>query len=335
MSANANAVIRIATRGSALALAQAKLVQGLCQAAFPQRAVELSVIKTTGDKMQTAALAAGELPKGLFTKEIEEALLRHEAELAVHSLKDLPTELPAGLALGAVTARADVRDVLIYREMEYQMRHIEPNQPVCQERRSYRPALSVQGLPHRAMVATSSTRRAAQLLEKRPDLRITPIRGNVGTRLRKLIEQPELDALVLAAAGLQRLHYRIEPNGFLVGEDVPPGLGATALPLNEMLPCVGQGALAIEVRSDDDNARSICQALDHGPSHVCVTAERAFLQAMGGGCFLAVAAHAELRENEVRLSGVSFLDGKPRRGQTSGPAAAAVEVGRALAASLR
>src|SRR4026208_1463201 len=170
--------ISIATRGSASALAQARTIMGQCQKACPELSFELKVIKTTGDKLQTASLASANLPKGLFTKELETALLNGEASLAVHSLKDLPTELPAGLALGAVSEREDARDVLIARNPTRLM-----------------------DLPQGATVATSSTRREAFLRERRPDLNIVPIRGNVPTRLKRLAEKPELDALVLAAAG--------------------------------------------------------------------------------------------------------------------------------------
>jgi hydroxymethylbilane synthase len=326
--------LRIATRGSALALAQARMVQAQCQAAFPQQSFELAIIKTTGDKLQNVALTEGELPKGLFTKEIEEALLRHEADLAVHSLKDLPTQLPPGLTLGAVTQRADVRDALVYREMEHAHRYVDVSRPVRQDRRSYRPALSLQALPHRATVATGSTRRAAQLLDRRPDLRIVPIRGNVGTRLRKLAEQSELDATLLALAGLERLQLRIDERGFLIGKDLPPGLAATPLPLTEMLPCVGQGAIGIEMRLDDSRLTPVCQAVNHAPTYACVIAERAFLHALGGGCQLAVAAYAQLRGTELHLAGISFLDGRPRRGETRGPAQNAEELGRALAEKL-
>ena len=325
---------RIATRGSALALAQARQIQAQCQAAFPNLRFELSIIKTTGDKLQSATAPEGELPKGLFTKEIEEALLREEADLAVHSLKDLPTSLPPGLTLGAVTSRADVRDVLVYRELEYQLRHLDPSQPVRQDRRSYRPALSIQGLPYRATVATGSTRRAAQLLEQRPDLRIVAIRGNVGTRLRKLSEQSELDATLLALAGLQRLDLRINAQGFLIGNELPPGLGATPLSVWEMLPCVGQGALGIEIRAGDSRVTPICRTLNDTPTFTCVTAERAFLQGMGGGCQLAVAAYAEMRNAELHLAGVSFLKGQAHRGQLSGSPERPEEIGSTLATRL-
>ena len=178
--------IRIATRGSALALAQANIVLDLCRKLVPQQPAEIKIIKTTGDKLQTASLADSNLPKGLFTKELEVALLDDEADLAVHSLKDLPTELPSGLALGAVLAREDVRDVLICRK----------------DAAFARAGFRIRDLPQGATVATSSTRRAAQLRDHRPDLKIVPIRGNVPTRLRKLAQQPEIHAIILAAAGL-------------------------------------------------------------------------------------------------------------------------------------
>src|SRR5688572_18752997 len=188
------------------------MILAQCQAAFPGRSFEIKIIKTTGDKLQTASLANANLPKGLFTKELEAALLNGEADLAVHSLKDLPTELPAGLKLGAVSPRADVRDVLITRRG-----------PALNSQLS---TLNI--LPSGATVDTSSTRRRAQLLDLRPDLNIVPIRGNVGTRLRKLAEQSELDAIVLAAAGLERLHFRNGDSAEISGADVPPGLQAAA-----------------------------------------------------------------------------------------------------------
>ena len=203
--------IIIATRGSALALAQANLVFDQCRAAFPKLKFEIKIIKTTGDKLQTASLAnpSESLPKGLFTRELEVALLKSRADLAVHSLKDLPTELPAGLRLGAVSKRVDVRDALIYRDAEYRgaeeantavtRRMSEPSQ-----RHGSKPNISLRDLPQGATIATSSTRRKAQLLANRPDLNVVEIRGNVVTRLQKLDDQAEIDAVVLAAAGLER-----------------------------------------------------------------------------------------------------------------------------------
>src|SRR5688500_12161684 len=198
--------IKIATRGSALALAQANFVLAECKKHFPQHAFELKIIKTTGDKLQKASMARidATLPRGLFTKELEDALLSSEADLAVHSLKDLPTVLPDGLKLGATGKREDVRDVLISKSK-----------------------LEISTLPKNSTVATSSTRRSAQLLELRPDLKLVAIRGNVGTRLKKLSEQPEIDATILAAAGLHRLNFRIDSSGVLIGEGIPNGLYAT------------------------------------------------------------------------------------------------------------
>lgn len=327
--------IFIATRGSALALAQAHLILAQCRAALPADSFELKIIKTTGDKLQTASLTSGDLPKGLFTKEIEEALLSREADLAVHSLKDLPTQLPSGLKLGAVTAREDVRDVLVYRDLDHVISTASLGAPVNTQRRGYRPALSLAGLPHGAVVATSSTRRAAQVREHRPDLRIVEIRGNVGTRLRKIAEQSDLDATLLAAAGLRRLQMNITADGRLVGTDVPAGLAATPLSLSEMLPCVGQAAIGIEIRENDPKLEAICALLNHAETHACVTAERAFLSAMGGGCNLAVGAHAGVIGTELRLRVVSYLGSQPQRAEASHPVADATALGEHLATLLR
>ena len=328
------APILIATRGSALALAQAHAVQAQCRRAFPDLTFEIKIIKTTGDKLQTASLANLDLPKGLFTKELESALLQGEADLAVHSLKDLPTELPPGLTLGAVSRRADVRDVLIYRAP-------------ADGKRGFDPGLRIANLPQRATVATSSTRRSAQLLALRPDLKIVPIRGNVPTRLRKLTEQAELDATVLAAAGLGRLHYQIEADSRLVPPAVnesassdqparldPGALRASLLELDEMLPCVGQAAIGLEIRDKDPRMKDLCENLNDDTTRRCVTAERAFLSAMGGGCQLAVAAHAEVRDGQLRMRAVSFLQSEPRRGELSGPPDDAAALGARLAEQL-
>ena len=323
MPASARPIL-IATRGSALALAQARFILAKCRAAFPRQRFDLKIIKTTGDKLQTASLASSSLPKGLFTKELELALLKGEADLAVHSLKDLPTDLPAGLGLGAVSRRADARDVLLYRAVESSQYGM----------RGFKPRLSLRGLPRGATVATSSTRRRAQLLERRPDLRIVPIRGNVGTRLRKLATQPEMGATILAAAGLARLHFKITRTGQLRGEGVPPGLCATPIPPEEMLPCVGQAALGIEIRAGDARLEKICAKLNHAPTEQCVAAERAFLHAMGGGCQLAVAAYAQIVKGRLHLRAVSFLGPRARRASTRGSPANAVVLGRRLAVIL-
>ena len=191
--------IIIATRGSALALAQANMVLAQCRAAFPKFNFELKIVKTTGDKLQTASLAkeGTELPKGLFTKELEVALLKHKADIAVHSLKDLPTDLPAGLKLGAVGKRADVRDVLIYRDAAY-LGAADANEnsnkrtPGQSKRRGFAGKVNVKDLPAGTVVATSNTRRKAQLLTHNPNLKVPDIRGNVVTRLQKLADRERL-----------------------------------------------------------------------------------------------------------------------------------------------
>ncbi|MDB6017427.1 MAG: Porphobilinogen deaminase [Pedosphaera sp.] len=319
----------IATRGSALALAQANAVLAQCRTAFPRLKFALKIITTTGDKLQTASLAreGKSLPKGLFTKELEVALLEHHADLAVHSLKDLPTELPPGLHLGAVGKRADVRDVLIYRAAK---RIPEPSQG-----RGLKPKLTIKGLPKGATVGTSSTRRKSQLLDCRPELNIVELRGNVLTRLQKLADQPELDAIILAAAGLQRLHFHITPAGKLRGKGLPDGLLATILAPEVMLPCVGQGALGFETRVGDARIAPICERLNHPQTWQCVSAERAFLAAMGGGCQSPVAAYAEIIAKKIRLRAVSFRDPKiVRRGEGKASVKEAVELGRELATEL-
>jgi hydroxymethylbilane synthase len=334
--------IIVATRGSALALAQANMVLAQCRAAFPKLSFELKIIKTTGDKLQTASLAqeGQSLPKGLFTKELEVALLKHRADLAVHSLKDLPTELPVGLRLGAVGKRADVRDVLIYRdadslcaaEADKQAAGWTPGQSM---RRGFKPGLAVKDLPAGAVVATSSTRRKAQLLTLNPDLKVPDIRGNVVTRMQKVAERAELDATVLALAGLTRLSFHITPEGRLQGDAVPDGLLATVLDTDVMLPCVGQGAVGIEVRAEDERIAAICERLNHLNTLQCVVAERAFLAAMGGGCQSPVAAYAEVVDSRLEMRALSFTHGPVRRAQAGRPVKEAVELGQQLAAELK
>jgi porphobilinogen deaminase len=329
--------IRIATRGSALALAQARMILARCQAAFPGRAFEVVIIKTTGDKMQTASLSSGDLPKGLFTKELEVALLDGQADIAVHSLKDLPTELPDGLVLGAVTERADVRDVLVYRHIEHLSRAPEGGAPVLPVRRGFKPEVSVAALPHRAVVGTSSTRRAAQLRERRPDLEIVPLRGNVGTRLRKLADQRQLDAIVLAAAGLDRLGFQCVNGGPMTGDEVPEGLAFSRLPLGEMLPCVGQAAIGLEIRARDPRLDEVCARINHAPTLHSVTAERSYLSAMGGGCHAAVAAFARTNDpgTELSLQVVSYLGQTVRRASGQASIQDAAALGQRLAAETK
>jgi hydroxymethylbilane synthase len=270
--------IRIATRGSALALAQANMIATQCRAAFPQLGFELKIIKTTGDKLQKASMAKTDdpsLPKGLFTKELEVALIEREVDLAVHSLKDLPTDLPTGLILAATPKRADVRDVLIYRDKGAGDKSTLPG---------LAPHTQLKDFPAGATIATSSTRRKAQLQLVRPDLNIVEIRGNVTTRMQKVADRGELDGTVLALAGISRLNFTISSDGKLHGDAVPDGLLATVLDVDLMLPCVGQAAIGIEIRANDERILKICNRLNHHDTFQAVTAERAFLNGMGGGC---------------------------------------------------
>jgi hydroxymethylbilane synthase len=334
--------IVIATRGSALALAQANLIAAQCRETFPRLRFELKIIKTTGDKLQTASMAKkGEsLPKGLFTKELEVALVKGHADLAVHSLKDLPTDLPAGLKLAATPKRADVRDVLIYRDAGFIKSRAAATAsadwaPGQDALRGFQPHLKLKDFHAKATIATSSTRRKEQLLAARPDLNVVEIRGNVTTRMQKVAERGELDATVLALAGLTRLDFRVTPEGQLEGDAVPDGLLATILDVDVMLPCVGQGAIGIEIRADDERIAKICERLNHFNTFQCVTAERAFLRAMGGGCQSPVAAYAKIEGSRMEMSAVSFHDGPARRSEGKRPVAEAAVLGEELAARLK
>ena len=315
--------IIIGTRGSALALAQSNMVAAQCRTAFPQLTFELQIIKTTGDKLQTASMAQGDLPKGLFTKELEVALADGRVDLCVHSLKDLPTELPPGLKLGAVGERVDVRDVLIYRDAAH-----------FKDARGFSAHLTAKDLPQGATVATSSTRRRAQLLALRPDLKTVEIRGNVATRMQKLAAQPEMDATILAFAGLKRLGYELTADGRITGKDVPAGLFASIMDVDSMLPCVGQAAIGIEIREQDERIEAICARLNHDQTFQCVTAERAFLSAMGGGCQAPVAAFAEPIGGQIRMRAVSFMNGY-KRTEAQRSLKEADELGAEIAARLK
>jgi hydroxymethylbilane synthase len=333
------APILIATRGSALALAQSNMILERCRAAFPALAFDLKIIKTTGDKLQTASLAKSQaeesLPKGLFTKELEVALLEGTADLAVHSLKDLPTELPAGLTLGAVGGRREnVRDVLIYRASGSAGRS-EVEKIGSRPGRGFPPGLPISDLPSGAVVATSSTRRKAQLLAQNPKLQVPDIRGNVLTRMQKLASNPDLDATVLALAGISRLRYQIAADGALQGPDVPQGLLATILEPEVMLPCVGQGAIGIEIRDGDARIAAVCEKLNDPDTLHGVTAERAFLSAMGGGCQSPVGAFAEVRGDSIRMRVISFMGHTVRKAEGTRPKHEAAELGRQLAAELK
>ncbi len=344
--------IIICTRGSALAMAQANTVLRHCRSAFPGRKFEIQIIKTTGDKLQTASMAAGDpaLPKGLFTKELEAALLAKDGDMAVHSLKDLPTELPEGLALGGVLPRADVRDVLIYRSAEAVAAARDPLAewaPGRKEMTGFGPRLKLKDLPQGFVVATSSTRRAAQVRAVRPDAVIVPIRGNVGTRLRKLKEDASFDVTILAAAGLVRLNLDIAPTGELrvdprlpaalrAEADAPPaGVRASILEPEEMLPAVGQGAVAIEIRKDDEISQEICTALNHFNTLQAVIAERSFLAAMGGGCQSPVGAYAHVVGHKLRLTVAHFEPDGVKQAEVALPVQEAERLGREAALRIK
>ena len=336
--------IIIATRGSALALAQANMIAAQCRAAFPRLRFELKIIKTTGDKLQKASMAkVGEsLPKGLFTKELEVALVKGHADLAVHSLKDLPTDLPAGLVLAATPKRADVRDVLIYRSADYianPENHLKEDwSPGQSALRGFKPHATLKDFPKGAAIATSSTRRKEQLLAARSDLNVVGIRGNVTTRMQKVAERGELDGTVLALAGITRLNFAIKPDGTLTGDAVPDGLLATVLNLDVMLPCVGQGAIGIEIRADDERIAKIVERLNHFNTFQAVTAERAFLRGMGGGCQSPVAAYAEIVGDKITLRAVSFRDSRDgivKRGEAKRLLSEAAILGEEMAAQLK
>ncbi|MBO0724001.1 MAG: hydroxymethylbilane synthase [Blastocatellia bacterium] len=256
----------IGSRGSKLALWQSNWVKERLEEVYEGLVVTIEVVKTTGDKLTEASLAqiGG---KGVFTKEIEEALLDRRVDLAVHSLKDLPTILPDGLRIAAITEREDVRDALI----------------VSEDLRKYI-INSIEDLPRNARVGTSSLRRASQLRYSRPDLEILELRGNVETRLRKLYEG-DYDAIILASAGLRRLGF--------------DHAIAAYLSTMEMLPAVGQGALAIETRSDDQHVNILLEVLNHQPTRYATEAERAVLRSLGGGCAVPIAAHAQFKKNRI------------------------------------
>jgi hydroxymethylbilane synthase len=290
-------MIVVGTRSSPLALAQVELVLGPLRAAHPDVAFELKHIHTGGDRDQKTPLAliGGE---GLFVKEIEHALLAHEIDLAIHSLKDMPTVQPDGLTLAAILAREDPRDALVSRLGE----------PLA-------------GLPEGARVGTGSRRREAQLRALRPDLRVVALRGNVDTRLRKSSTE-DYDALILAAAGLIRLGF---------GPHI-----TELLPLGVMLPAVGQGAIAVEVRTDDAATLDVVRELDDAPTRAATEAERSFLRELGGGCHVPIAAHCKTTEHGLWLRGlVAHVSGRPiLRGAVHGPISQAVALGSDLAHQL-
>lgn len=295
-------ILRIGTRTSALALAQAEIVRHALLKAYPtyeaKGRIEIVPMMTTGDKFQRGPLMeiGG---KGLFTKELEDALLADRIDLAVHSLKDMTAFLPPALIIAAVLERADPRDALVSHQ-----------------------ASSIKDLPKGARVGTSSLRRQAQLLMQRPDLSMTVLRGNVPSRLKKL-NDGEAAATILAMAGLKRLGIA-EPY-------------ITPLPVDEMLPAVAQGALGIECREDNTPIREILNAITHTPSQQCTAAEREMLAVLDGSCRTPIAGYAELRNESLHLRGMVIApDGsKQASGERTGTPEDALRLGKDLGEELK
>ena len=291
----------IGSRGSNLALWQAEQARQRLQEIHPQLEIKIEIIKTTGDvKSDPLSVIGG---KGVFTKELEDALMDGRIDMAVHSLKDLPTILPERLAISAICEREDARDALVLRA---DMTLLDA---------------SLSSLPEHAVVGTSSQRRLSQLKALRSDVEVRDLRGNVDTRIRKL-DEGQYDAVILASAGLLRLglEHRI----------------SARIPNSDMLPAVGQGAIAIETRSDDEFVVETTSRLDHRETRLACLAERAFLRGLGGGCQLPIAAHAVLEQDQLILDGlVATPDGSQIwRDQLSGPLDQAEEIGSKLASVL-
>jgi hydroxymethylbilane synthase len=266
----------IGSRGSKLALIQAESVRAQLALLNPGTDIRIEIIKTTGDvKSEPLSVIGG---KGVFTKELEDALFDRRIDIAVHSLKDLPSIIPNGLVLAAICEREDPRDALVLPQ---------DSKVSCK---------SLDDLPAHSILGTSSPRRVAQLKHLRADLEIKDLRGNVDTRLRKL-DEGQYDAVVLAAAGLRRLGLR---------ERI-----SLPLPANQMMPAVGQGAIGVESREDDRRVRDIVSRIDHEDTHVACVAERALLRGLGGGCQLPIAGHGVARDRTLTLEGlVVSSDGK-------------------------
>jgi len=298
--------LKIATRGSLLALTQSRWVAAELMRLHAGLRVELVELKTTGDvKLGESLVAIG--GKGAFTKELEDALLENRADIAVHSLKDLPTQLPDGLAIGCTPPREDCGDLLLTRDFKA---GADPF------------AL----LPKNATVGSSSPRRKAQLLARRPDLNVVEFRGNVDTRLRKLSEG-KADAIVLARAGLKRV-------GLIQGPEPLDGkIGIHALDGPQWLPAVGQGALGIEMRAGDDQVRGLLRAMHDEITWAQVSAERAFLRTLGAGCSAPVGAMAQVQNGQVKMWGGVFApDGsKVSRVEGTAKVADAESLGQRLA----
>ncbi|BDS05037.1 porphobilinogen deaminase [Oceaniferula spumae] len=297
----------IGTRGSALALAQAEMTETILREVFPDREIIRNVITTTGDRrtdvpLSQVAKVEGVIDKGVFIKELEVALENGEIDIAVHSMKDVPTVLADHFAIAGALERAPVNDVLIS----------------CQPGGLF-------SLPQGATVATSSVRRQRQLHWLRPDLKLVDIRGNVPTRMQKLRDNDELDAIMLAEAGLVRLGYDL-------GEEID-GLFAKPLDTLRFYPAAGQGIVGFEIRKDDDDARTCAEAITHQPSMILCRAEREFLRLLDAGCHTPVGVRSNIQGNELHMLGRVFdenTDDNPTESSVVGPADKPEEVAREL-----
>lgn len=296
--------IIVGTRGSELALVQATATEAALAAAFPDRAIERKIIKTTGDRRTDVSLAdvaksEGTFDKGVFIKEIEEALDAGEIDIAVHSLKDLPTVLEDRYLLAAVLERAPVRDVLVMRESG-----------------------GLAALPVGAKVGTSSVRRAKQMEWLRPDITVIDLRGNVPTRLRKLAEDGTYDAILLAEAGLVRLAFIPQAGPADGSEPVKgiPGIFVTRLEESQFFPAAGQGAIGLEVRASDAPSRIFAESIGHRESWLRITAEREFLRLLDGGCHTPVGVFSTITGDEIFLKARVFPEegGTPKTGEARG-----------------
>jgi len=300
---DSNSPLILGTRGSDLALTQTRMVQAQLEKAGVTRPIEVKIIATTGDKRQDLKLSAPDLDKAVFTKELEEALDAKEIHAAVHSLKDVPTVLEDRFKLIATLERAPLEDMLVTKNPDHALAGLD-------------------SLPFEATVGTSSVRRAHQLRFQRPDLKIVDIRGNVPTRLRKVATDPAFDATILARAGLTRLGYDLSAASLQFEEGE---VGLHILSPRVFLPAAGQGAIAIEARTDDKETAELLGRINHEATWLQIKLERAFLEALGAGCQTPVGVQTELYDDNhwMHVRGIVFRDDSeaPLLAETSGPTA--------------